>query len=143
MTVKEEAEWRRFGLFVAVLLFTGCASVPKVMDYDEALFEGNARDSATYVRLRIQNHRISDAIDPRFYLVGAGSHSLGVVRGMGGSMTRLVDTAWFGADGCMTVVAHYAGVGDWVSPRFCWTPGNVIDVNLQELIATSSAWAHR
>lgn len=95
-----------------------------------------------YTRITIQNNRMSDAIDPTFYLTGTGRHSLGIVRGMGGHLSRLIDTRWFGPGNCMTISAHYAGYGDLTFERFCWFQGQVIEVSLEELFNPIAAWAH-
>lgn len=131
------SQWRWFAAFAltAFALFAAMWACTPRVDVPEI--------ESGYTRITIQNNRVSDAIDPTFYLTGTGRHSLGIVRGMGGKVTKLIDTRWFGPGGCMTISAHYAGYGDLTFERFCWFPGQVIDVSLEELFNPISAWAHR
>lgn len=111
--------------------------------YDGGLIpEVATGENATFVRLTIKNNRSADGIDPTFYLLGLGRHSLGVVPGLG-EKSVLVETRWFPTDGRMRVVAHYAGVGEWVSEEIGWQQGYIIDVRLESILSTSSAWAHK
>lgn len=140
--------WRTFAAagfltVAAFLVMASCATIPHDPLYDggEPIIE--IPDSTTLVRLTILNNRVQDALDPHFYLLGTGRHSLGIVPGMGGKREHFVDTRWFAPDGCMVVIAHYVGLGDWTSQRFCWRSGEVIDVSLQAIMSTSTAWSHR
>lgn len=128
---------------LAIILGTGCASVPKVESYDGyEIVPTASADTLTVVPIVVRNNRSQDAIDPTFYLIGYGRHALGTVRGL---TTRklLIDRRWIPSDGIMTVVAHYPGGPEWVSEKITWRPGYKIEVSLQSLINTSSAWAHR
>lgn len=142
-------DWRLFGIaafltvFSFIVIFTGCATARGVSEYDGVLqLPRSDADSVTLVLVTIQNNRGRDLTSPRFYLDGMGRHDLGIV-GSYSTVTKLVDTSWFGPDGCMKIVAHYVGAGDWTSSQFCWRRGEVIDVWLQQIFTTSSAWSHR
>lgn len=126
----------------AALVMMSCATIPH-----DPLYDGEERivdlpDSTTLIRLTIVNNRVQDMTPPHFYLLGTGRHSLGVVSGMGTKKVLFVNTKWLGPDGCVTIIAHYVGLGDWVSAKACWHEGYVFDVSLQEIFATSTAWAH-
>lgn len=114
-----------------VLLFAllACASVPHY-------------DDSPQFKVTIQNSRISDALAPRFYLVGSGRLSLGIIPDLT-DKTVWVDARWLAPDGCMAVIAHFVGGGDWESERFCWVPGERVDVKMLDLLSASSAWSHR
>lgn len=139
-----ESEWRWFSLFaiayVALMVFIaamwGCT--PNYYNGGDT----EIQPVESYIRVTIQNNRSADPIDPTFYLVGQGRHSLGVVKGLE-TKSVLVDTKWLPTDGCVRVVAHYVGEGDWTSEQFCWRRGEVIEVALQNIFSTSSAWSHR
>lgn len=140
--------WRLFAgaAFLTVASFIvmlGCASPRGVPLYDGELIPQNVTDSVTLVRVHIENHRTVDAVDPTIYLNGSGRHSLGRIQGMGGKIDRLVDTNWFGSDGCMQISAHYAGSGDLVFDRFCWRVGERIGASLDNIFVAHSAWSHR
>lgn len=129
-------------VFLLGLFMASCATIPH-----DPLYDGEERiiglpDSTTLIRLTIQNNRTRDALDPHFYLSGTGRHSLGVVAGMGTKKVLFVNTKWLGPDGCVTITAHYVGLGDWTSAKACYHAGYVFDVSLQEIFATSTAWAH-
>lgn len=126
----------------AAVVMMSCASIPH-----DPLYDGEERivdlpDSTILIRLTIQNNRTRDALDPHFYLLGTGRHSLGIVAGMGTKKVLFVDTKWLAPDGCVTIIAHYVGLGDWTSAKACWHNGYVFDVSLQEIFSTSTAWAH-
>src|SRR6185369_3853849 len=90
--------WFLLALFFSfVVMLTGCYQ-QFVRDplYDQSLIEPSPSDSATYFRISVQNNRTEDPVDPHFYLVGTGSHALGIVQGFGSTVTRFVDTAWLG-----------------------------------------------
>lgn len=149
-TKKEnENDWRRFlaaaCLTTAAIIFmlSGCASPRGVPDYDGDLIPQDAADSTTYVKVHIENHRTVDALAPTIYLTGSGRHSLGRIEGMGGKIDRLVDTSWFGADGCLQLSAHYVGSGDLVFDRLCWRPHETITASLDNIFVSGSAWSHR
>ena len=117
-----------FTFFLLVLSLAACASAPV--------------DRTTFVPLTIRNNRNVDPIDPQFYLVGMGTHSLGIVPSLS-DKTLLLDTRWFPPDGCVRIVAHYTGEGSWTSNQFCWRRGERIEAHLENLISTSDAWSHR
>lgn len=130
---------------VALLaLVTACATTVRHDPlYDGGLIpEVATGENATFVRLTIKNNRSQDGIAPTFYLIGLGRHALGVVQGLS-EKSVLVDTRWFPTDGRMRVVAHYTGLGEWVSEEIGWQQGYVIDVRLESIMSTSSAWAHK
>ncbi|MDQ6769476.1 MAG: hypothetical protein M3Z54_05775 [Gemmatimonadota bacterium] len=127
----------------AIALVTGCVQHDPLYDGEPATPLVTSGDITTLIPLTIQNNRVDDAIDPTFYLAGTGRHSLGVVKGMGGKRIQFVDTKWFGSDNCFTVVAHYSGGGDYTFDRTCWRPGYVVEISLESIYSTSSAWAHR
>lgn len=131
-----------FAVFVT-LLFTACASPRGVPLYDGDLLPQDVTDSVTLVRIHIENHRTVDAVDPTIYLNGSGRHSLGRIQGMGGKIDRLVDTNWFGSDGCMQISAHYTGSGDLVFDRFCWRKGEIVEAQLDNVFNPTAAWSHR
>lgn len=123
----------------AIAIAIGCASSPRVpLNEIEALPDGTV-----LVALTITNARTRDAIDPHIYLVGRGRHFLGVVGGMGGTKSRLVDTRWFDPEGCMRIVARFVGKGELRFDRFCWRRGEVIEVTLYDPFNPISAWSHR
>lgn len=131
-------------LFFTVIL-TGCATtrtIPRDPFYDggELVLSG---DSTTFIRIKIENHRTKDDADPRIYVVGSGSHSLGVIGGINGKIDRLIDTRWLGPDGCLRIVAHYVGLGDLVFSNVCWRPGEFIEAALDDLFNPNTAWSHR
>jgi len=133
---------KALSLFFALAL-VGCATVQHDPLYDGApIVEREAVDTVTQVRITIENHRTHDAIDPTLYLVGNGRHYLGQVRGIDGKLDRQIDASWFGPDRCMTIIAHYAGAGDLTFERFCWRPGERIDVSLDNLFNPIAAWSH-
>jgi hypothetical protein len=121
----------KYATVVLLALVTACASAP------------TSADLTTLVPITIENNRTNDVIDPRFRLVGSGSHDLGIVGGMGGRLRRMIDTRWFDANGCMTIVAHYVGGRDLTFDRFCWRHGERIDVALDDIFNPVAAWAHR
>ena len=134
---------KRLTIFLALL--TACATVPRGTpgyDGETEIVETTASDSVMFVPVRIENNRSRDIIAPRFYLDGFGRHSLGIVEQMH-TVTKLVDVKWLRSDGCMRIVAHYVGVGDWTSNEFCWRRGETITVSLQPILSTSNAWSHR
>jgi hypothetical protein len=132
------------GVMVMFAILTACATVRHDPAYDgEVLLSAPTADSSLYVPIHIENHRTIDALPPTFYLTGSGRHSLGIVQGVDGKLDRLIDTSWFGADGCMTITAHYVGWGDLVFDRFCWRPGERIDVALDNIFNPVAAWSHR
>lgn len=121
-----------------LVMATGCAGKQSI--YDELAPES---DSATFVHLRIENHRTIDAIPPHFILSGSGRHDLGPIEGMGGSLDRLVDVSWFDAERCLTITAHYVGGRDLVFDRACWRRGERITASLDNIFVPGSAWSHR
>lgn len=123
-------------------LLVACASVQRNSPYDGVEIPETPADSATFVRLSIKNNRSTDATPPTFYLLGTGRHPIGVVNGLT-EKSFWVDTHWFSPDGFMRVAAHYPGRGDWTSEEFHWRKGFMIDVRLESIMASSSAWAHR
>lgn len=128
-----------------IILATGCASprgVP-LYDGDDVTNLVTSPDSALYVRVHIENHRTVDAIAPTIYLTGSGRHSLGRIEGMGGKIDRLVDTAWFGADNCLQISAHYAGGRDLTFDRICWRKGERIIADLDNVFSPIAAWSSR
>lgn len=127
---------------IAYLL--GCASVQRTSDYDGAIEAVAASsDNATLVPITITNDRSRDMTDPRFYVIGNGRHSLGIVASL--STKRVfVDSKWLtSADGCFQVIAHYVGEGDLTYQKVCWRRGEVIDVTLSTLFNPVAAWSHR
>jgi hypothetical protein len=130
-------KWRLLALFGVL----GCASVSHDPLYDGTTVIYQATDSKE-IQVTINNNRSRDLTDPRFYLIGMGRHDLGIVGSLS-SKTQKMDRAWLGPDGCMSVVAHYVGTGDWVSDKVCWSPGEVIEVSLNPIFSTSTAWSHR
>jgi hypothetical protein len=133
----------KLGIVSSWLVVAACASVRDPMYDGDVVIPTTSSDSATFIRITIENNRTIDAIPPAFYLTGTGRHALGIVQGMGGKLVKMIDTSWFGVDGCLTITAHYVGSGDLVFDRICWSPGYVIDVSLDNLFNPISAWAHR
>lgn len=131
------------GVPLYIILSTGCASVPT----HDPLYNGDplytSSDSTTFVRLKIENLRTQDAIPPHIYLVGSGTHPLGVLMGMGGKIDRLVDTSWFRPDGCFQIVAHFPGSGNFSFSVICWKPGEMAEATLLDHWDPNTAWAHR
>lgn len=128
------------GIVGSWLVVAACASPKGIPLYDG---ESVVPDATALVKVTIENNRSRDITDPRFYLVGRGmKYSLGIVQGMGKRVFS-VDRGVFPLDGCMSVMAHWAGGSDWVSEEFCVRPGQVVDVQLQLLLSTSNAWSHR
>jgi hypothetical protein len=133
------------GWAVATYAMAGCASTRSVRDYDGGSIEiQQAPDSVQLVLVTIQNDRSRDMTDPTFYIIGsAGRHSLGIVRSLS-TRRILVDSQWLrGADGCVRIVAHYAGLGELTYDKVCWRPGEKVDVTLSTLFNSGAAWSHR
>lgn len=143
-------EWRLFGAagFLTVAAFlvmaTGCATARGgVSGYDgEMEIPPTYEDSVTLIPVTISNNRNRDITAPRFHLLGLGRHDLGYVQPMH-TVRKLVDRNWFGTDGCVKIVAHWVGAGDWTSQEFCLHRGETVSVNLEAILSTSNAWAHR
>ena len=133
----------KYAAVVLLAFATACASIKHDPSYDGEQAISPSAVSVTLVPIIIENNRTNDAIDPHFRLVGSGLHDLGIVQGMGGRLHRMSDTRWFDADGCMTIIAHFVGVGDLTFNRFCWRRGERIDVALDDIFNPVAAWAHR
>lgn len=121
-----------------IILATGCASRTF---YDGELTPES--DSATFIPLRIENHRTVDAIPPHFVLTGSGRHDLGPVGGMGGVLERFIDASWLDAERCLTITAHYVGGRDLVFDKACWRKGERISASLDNIFVAGSSWSHR
>lgn len=126
---------------LAALFILGCASGVRT-GYDGD-YPPEPEQVTTLIPITIENHRTLDAIPPHFLLIGAGRHDLGPVEGMGGKLSRLIDTSWLGPSGCVRIVAHYVGTGDFVFDEFCWRAGERISVTLDDIFNPVAAWSHR
>lgn len=124
-----------------IILTTGCATAKGVPFYDGELTPDS--DSATFIPLRIENHRTVDAIPPHFVLSGSGRHDLGPVGGMGGVLERFIDASWLDAERCLTITAHYVGGRDLVFDKACWRKGERISASLDNIFIPGSSWSHR
>jgi hypothetical protein len=138
----------RLGLAVclgALLAYSvsACATVRHDPLYDGDLgLPVISGESATLIRVVIDNARSTEGIAPHFYLIGLGRHPLGAVEPFT-KATAWVDTKWIPSDGQLLVVAHYAGVPDVVSERIQWHPGEFIDVKFNSGGQLLVAWSHR
>ena len=124
---------------LAIILSTGCS--PRMSYYNGG--DTEIQPSEQYVRLTINNRRTNDALAPHIILIGNGRHELGIVQGMGGKLSKLVDTRWFGASGCFRVIAHYVGTGDLIFDEVCWRPGEVVTASLDDIFIPAALWSHR
>lgn len=126
---------------LATLLAIGCASAPRPYDGVFDLPEVSG-DSVTFLPIHIENNR-REAPDPHFYIIGIGTHSLGIIKGYGGKLDRLIDTRWLGPDGSFTITAHYAGGRTFVFDQSMWRPGERIVASLDDIFVPGSSWSHR
>jgi hypothetical protein len=95
------------------------------------------------VPVTITNDRSRDLVDPHFYLIGNGRHSLGIVNSL--STKRVfVDSRWLvSPDGTFQIIAHYPGMGDLYYEKVSWRKGESVFVTLSTFFNPVAAWSHR
>lgn len=129
--------------YLVALLAIGCVASQHDPRYDGDAVTPEVQPAETVVRIQIVNARTHDALDPSFYIKGFGTHNLGVVKGFGGKLDRVIPKDWLGPNNCVVVVAHYPGGPDLVYEEACWRSGEHLDVRLDDIWVPGASWSHR